>query len=179
MQSQVRINVLSTLFFNCTCKGHWVAFKHIVPLQVNVILRLTHLPPFPEYTMDLWRFPRGYGPVRPVSIEGLVISMTRVTKYTQGARFLCQNDDCPCSTGKHFATSLPNLQMSDYHTHCGWQMRVIFYAGIYSVWTFYVGAFLRVSPYSSPHTWSHRVSDCGKQPQLHGVQLPPERGCEV
>ncbi|XP_029698359.1 minichromosome maintenance domain-containing protein 2 isoform X2 [Takifugu rubripes] len=69
--------------------------------QVNVILRLTHLPPFPEYTMDLWRFPHGYGPVRPVSMKGLVISMTRVTKYTQGARFLCQNDDCPCSTGFH------------------------------------------------------------------------------
>ncbi|XP_045923445.1 minichromosome maintenance domain-containing protein 2 [Micropterus dolomieu] len=67
--------------------------------QVNVILKLTHLPPFPEYTLDLRRFPRGYGPMRPVSMEGLVIAMTRVTKYTQGARFLCINDDCPCSTG--------------------------------------------------------------------------------
>uniref|UniRef100_A0AAX7T831 MCM C-terminal AAA(+) ATPase domain-containing protein n=1 Tax=Astatotilapia calliptera TaxID=8154 RepID=A0AAX7T831_ASTCA len=34
-------------------------------------------------------------------MEGLVISMTRVTKYTQGARFLCTDDDCPCSTGFH------------------------------------------------------------------------------
>ncbi|TMS15937.1 hypothetical protein E3U43_013230 [Larimichthys crocea] len=69
--------------------------------QVNVILKLTHLPPFPEYTLDLCSFPRGYGPVRPVSMEGLVIALTRVTKYTQGARFLCVNDDCPCSTGFH------------------------------------------------------------------------------
>ncbi|KAG8009444.1 MCM domain-containing protein 2 [Nibea albiflora] len=69
--------------------------------SVNVILKLTHLPPFPEYTLDLSSFPRGYGPVRPVSMEGLVIALTRVTKYTQGARFLCINDDCPCSTGFH------------------------------------------------------------------------------
>lgn len=102
----------------------YIILTYLVPHEVYVILRLTHLPPFPEYTMDLWRFPRGYGPVRPVSMEGLVISMTRVTKYTQGARFLCQNDHCPCSTGKIFATSLPNLQMT--HTHLGWQTRVIF-----------------------------------------------------
>ncbi|XP_060921111.1 minichromosome maintenance domain-containing protein 2 [Labrus mixtus] len=69
--------------------------------QVNVILKMTHLPPFPEYILDLCSFPRGYGPMRPVSMEGLVIAMTRVTKYTQGARFLCINDDCPCSTGFH------------------------------------------------------------------------------
>lgn len=74
-------------------------FYLIVPLEVNVILKLTHLPPFPEYMLDLCSFPRGYGPMRPVSMEGLVIAMTRVTKYTQGARFLCINDDCPCSTG--------------------------------------------------------------------------------
>ncbi|XP_042366553.1 minichromosome maintenance domain-containing protein 2-like [Plectropomus leopardus] len=69
--------------------------------QVNIILKLTHLPPFPEYTLDLCSFPRGYGPMRPVSMEGLVIAMTRVTKYTRGAKFLCINDDCPCSTGFH------------------------------------------------------------------------------
>ncbi|MEQ2175167.1 hypothetical protein GOODEAATRI_015347 [Goodea atripinnis] len=33
-----------------------------------------------------------------VSMEGVVIAMTRVTKYTQGARFLCTDDDCPGST---------------------------------------------------------------------------------
>ncbi|GAA6217363.1 MCM domain-containing protein 2 isoform X1 [Lates japonicus] len=69
--------------------------------QVNVVLKLTHLPPFPEYSLDLCGFPRGYGPMRPVSMEGLVIAMTRVTKYTQGALFFCINDDCPCSTGFH------------------------------------------------------------------------------
>ncbi|CAB1349811.1 unnamed protein product [Coregonus sp. 'balchen'] len=69
--------------------------------QVNVILKFTHLPPFPEYTMDLCEFPCGYGPMRPVAMEGLVIAMTRVTKYTQGARFLCSESDCPCSTGFH------------------------------------------------------------------------------
>uniref|UniRef100_A0A3P8RA62 Minichromosome maintenance domain-containing protein 2 n=1 Tax=Astatotilapia calliptera TaxID=8154 RepID=A0A3P8RA62_ASTCA len=69
--------------------------------QVNVILKFTHLPPFPEYTLDLSSFPRLCRPLRPVSMEGLVISMTRVTKYTQGARFLCTDDDCPCSTGFH------------------------------------------------------------------------------
>ncbi|XP_058506842.1 minichromosome maintenance domain-containing protein 2 [Solea solea] len=69
--------------------------------QVNVILKLTHLPPFPEYTLDICSFPQGFGPMRPVSMEGLVIAMTRVTKYTQGARFLCINEDCPSSTGFH------------------------------------------------------------------------------
>lgn len=67
--------------------------------KVNVILKWTHLPPFPEYTMDLSSYPRVSGPMRPFSMEGLVIAMTRVTKYTQGARFLCMNDNCPCSTG--------------------------------------------------------------------------------
>ncbi|RVE58752.1 hypothetical protein OJAV_G00198090 [Oryzias javanicus] len=69
--------------------------------QVNVTLNLTHLPPFPEYMLDLCKFPRVYGPMRPVCMEGFVIAMTRVTKYTQGARFLCVNDECPCSTGFH------------------------------------------------------------------------------
>lgn len=71
----------------------------IVPVQVNVILKLTHLPPFPDYSLDLASFPRCYGPTRPVYIEGLVVAMTRVTKYTQAARYLCENDDCSCSTG--------------------------------------------------------------------------------
>ncbi|XP_035981223.1 minichromosome maintenance domain-containing protein 2 [Fundulus heteroclitus] len=69
--------------------------------QVNVSLNLTHLPPFPEYTMDLSSFHRVHGPMRPVSMEGAVIALTRVTKYTQGARFLCTDDGCPGSTGFH------------------------------------------------------------------------------
>ncbi|XP_064189082.1 minichromosome maintenance domain-containing protein 2 isoform X3 [Anguilla rostrata] len=69
--------------------------------QVNVVLKLTHLPPFPEYFLDLCKFPRGYGPMRPVAMEGLTIAMTRITKYTQGARFLCTDDKCPFSRGFH------------------------------------------------------------------------------
>ncbi|XP_067290396.1 minichromosome maintenance domain-containing protein 2 isoform X2 [Pseudorasbora parva] len=65
--------------------------------QVNVVLKPTHLPPFPDYILDLSEFPRGYGPMRPLALEGLVIAMTRVTKYTQGARFLCSEKTCPCS----------------------------------------------------------------------------------
>ncbi|XP_022067067.2 minichromosome maintenance domain-containing protein 2 [Acanthochromis polyacanthus] len=81
--------------------------------QVNVILNFTHLPPFPEYTLDLCSFPRVYGPMRPVSMEGLVIAMTRVTKYTQGARFLCINDDCPCSAGfRHIRVHAPGATES-------------------------------------------------------------------
>ncbi|KAM4718288.1 minichromosome maintenance domain-containing protein 2 [Anableps anableps] len=69
--------------------------------QVNVSLNFTHLPPFPEYTLDLRSFHRVFGLMRPVSMEGAVIAITRVTKYTQGARFLCTDDDCPGSTGFH------------------------------------------------------------------------------
>ncbi|KTF87109.1 hypothetical protein cypCar_00014994 [Cyprinus carpio] len=69
--------------------------------QVNVVLKPTHLPPFPNYCLDLSEFPRGYGPMRPLALEGLVIAMTRVTKYTQGARFLCSEEKCPCSRGFH------------------------------------------------------------------------------
>ncbi|XP_054893794.1 minichromosome maintenance domain-containing protein 2 isoform X1 [Poeciliopsis prolifica] len=69
--------------------------------QVNVSLNFTHLPPFPEYTLDLSGFHQVYGPMRPVSMEGAVIAITRVTKYTQGARLLCTDDDCPGSTGFH------------------------------------------------------------------------------
>lgn len=77
-----------------------VTMSHlVVSVEVNVILKLTHLPPFPEYTLDLGSFPLCYGPTRPLYIEGLVTAMTRVTKYTQGARYLCENDKCPCSTG--------------------------------------------------------------------------------
>lgn len=111
-------------------QSYWI----IVPSQVNVILRLTHLPPFPEYTMDLCRFPGEYGVVRPVAMEGLVIAMTRVTKYTQGARFLCQNGDCPFSTGRNFFTSLT--------WYVKWFRTILlsdapFFLCCY--WTFYVG----------------------------------------
>ncbi|XP_072514098.1 minichromosome maintenance domain-containing protein 2 [Salminus brasiliensis] len=69
--------------------------------QVCVVLKPTHMPPFPHYFLDFSEFPRGYGPMRPLAMEGLVIAMTRVTKYTQGARFLCTEEKCPCSRGFH------------------------------------------------------------------------------
>ncbi|KAJ3611388.1 hypothetical protein NHX12_021404 [Muraenolepis orangiensis] len=69
--------------------------------QVNIILKWTHLPPFPEYTLDLQVTPRHYVTARPLAMEGLVVAVTRTTKYTQGARFLCTDEDCPCSTGFH------------------------------------------------------------------------------
>ncbi|KAJ8010703.1 hypothetical protein DPEC_G00077870 [Dallia pectoralis] len=81
--------------------------------QVNVILKFTHLPPFPEYTLDLSEFPRVYGVMRPVAMEGLVIAMTRVTKYSRGARFLCSAEDCPCSTGfRHVRVHAPGATES-------------------------------------------------------------------
>uniref|UniRef100_A0A4W3GST2 Minichromosome maintenance domain containing 2 n=1 Tax=Callorhinchus milii TaxID=7868 RepID=A0A4W3GST2_CALMI len=67
--------------------------------QVNVVLKLTHLPPLPYYSLNLCRFPRGYQPLRYYLIEGLVTAITTVTKYTQGARFLCSELCCPFSTG--------------------------------------------------------------------------------
>ncbi|KAL7840703.1 hypothetical protein AOLI_G00260260 [Acnodon oligacanthus] len=69
--------------------------------QVNVVLKPTHMPPFPRYFLDLSEFPRGYGPMRPLEMVGLVIAMTRVSKYTQGARFLCTEEKCPSSRGFH------------------------------------------------------------------------------
>uniref|UniRef100_A0A3Q3FC41 Minichromosome maintenance domain containing 2 n=1 Tax=Kryptolebias marmoratus TaxID=37003 RepID=A0A3Q3FC41_KRYMA len=80
--------------------------------QVNVSLNFTHLPPFPEYKLDLCSPPRVFGPLRPVSMEGLVTAMTRTTKYTQGARFLCTNDACPCSTFNHIRVHAPGATES-------------------------------------------------------------------
>ncbi|XP_067836374.1 minichromosome maintenance domain-containing protein 2 [Heptranchias perlo] len=67
--------------------------------QVNVVLKLTHLPPLPNYSLNLCQFPRGYQLLRYYKIEGVVIAMTTVTKYTQGARFLCSESSCPFSAG--------------------------------------------------------------------------------
>nr|XP_057915667.1 minichromosome maintenance domain-containing protein 2 isoform X2 [Doryrhamphus excisus] len=69
--------------------------------QVNIILKWTHLPPFSDYTLDLATFPRTYCCMRPVLMEGLAIAITRVTKYTRGARFVCSNDGCTFSSGFH------------------------------------------------------------------------------
>uniref|UniRef100_A0AC11DRN3 Minichromosome maintenance domain containing 2 n=1 Tax=Ovis aries TaxID=9940 RepID=A0AC11DRN3_SHEEP len=67
--------------------------------QINIVLKLTHLPPLPSYCLDLCEFPRDYTSQRFYTMQGIVIAMTTVTKYTQGARFLCSDEACPLSKG--------------------------------------------------------------------------------
>ncbi|XP_063113468.1 minichromosome maintenance domain-containing protein 2 isoform X1 [Cavia porcellus] len=67
--------------------------------QINIVLKLTHLPPLPSYALDLCEFPLDYTSQRFYMMQGIVIAMTTVTKYTQGARFLCSDEACPCSKG--------------------------------------------------------------------------------
>ncbi|XP_007947908.1 minichromosome maintenance domain-containing protein 2 [Orycteropus afer afer] len=67
--------------------------------QINIMLKLTHLPPLPSYGFDLCKFPLDYTSQRFYVMEGIVIAMTTVTKYTQGARFLCSDEACPLSQG--------------------------------------------------------------------------------
>ncbi|XP_012518595.1 PREDICTED: MCM domain-containing protein 2 [Propithecus coquereli] len=67
--------------------------------QINIVLKLTHLPPLPSYGLDLCDFPRDYTSQRFYMMQGIVIAMTTVTKYTQGARFLCSDEACPLSKG--------------------------------------------------------------------------------
>ncbi|XP_077023048.1 minichromosome maintenance domain-containing protein 2 isoform X2 [Tamandua tetradactyla] len=67
--------------------------------QINIVLKLTHLPPLPSYVLDLCKFPLDYTSQRFYMMQGIVIALTTVTKYTQGARFLCSNEACPLSEG--------------------------------------------------------------------------------
>ncbi|XP_005392201.1 PREDICTED: MCM domain-containing protein 2 isoform X1 [Chinchilla lanigera] len=67
--------------------------------QINIVLKLTHLPPLPSYALDLCEFPLDYTSQRFYMMEGIVIAMTTITKYTQGARFLCSDEACPLSKG--------------------------------------------------------------------------------
>ncbi|KAM8967398.1 minichromosome maintenance domain-containing protein 2 [Pelodytes ibericus] len=70
--------------------------------QVHVILKLTHLPQLPGYHLSLSDFPLDHKSHRLYMLEGIVTAMTTVTKYTQGARFLCSETSCPCSEGFHY-----------------------------------------------------------------------------
>nr|XP_004653363.3 minichromosome maintenance domain-containing protein 2 [Jaculus jaculus] len=67
--------------------------------QINIVLKLTHLPPLPSYYLDLCEFPLNYTSQRFYMMQGIVIAMTTTTKYTQGARFLCSDEACPLSKG--------------------------------------------------------------------------------
>ncbi|XP_075067480.1 minichromosome maintenance domain-containing protein 2 [Mixophyes fleayi] len=65
--------------------------------QINVVLKLTHLPDLPGYRLSLSEFPLDYRSQRLYMLEGTVTAMSTVTKYTQGARFLCSDAKCPFS----------------------------------------------------------------------------------
>ncbi|XP_053323423.1 minichromosome maintenance domain-containing protein 2 [Spea bombifrons] len=67
--------------------------------QIHVVLRLTHLPELPGYRLSLTDFPLDYTSRRFFVLEGVVKAMTTVTKYTQGARFLCSEEKCQFSKG--------------------------------------------------------------------------------
>ncbi|KAM7319496.1 hypothetical protein ACRRTK_021179 [Alexandromys fortis] len=67
--------------------------------QISIVLKLTHLPALPSYSLDLCEFPLSYTSRRFYTMQGIVIAMTTVTKYTQGARFLCSDEVCPLSKG--------------------------------------------------------------------------------
>ncbi|XP_007527130.1 minichromosome maintenance domain-containing protein 2 [Erinaceus europaeus] len=67
--------------------------------QINIVLKLTHLPSLPSYSLDLCEFPLDYTSQRFYMMQGIVTAVTTVTKYTQGARFLCSDDTCPLSRG--------------------------------------------------------------------------------
>ncbi|XP_036914563.1 minichromosome maintenance domain-containing protein 2 [Sturnira hondurensis] len=67
--------------------------------QINIVLKLTHLPPLPSYSLNFCKFPFDYTSQRFYMMQGIVIAMTTVTKYTQGARFLCSDEACLLSKG--------------------------------------------------------------------------------
>ncbi|XP_062836372.1 minichromosome maintenance domain-containing protein 2 isoform X1 [Anolis carolinensis] len=67
--------------------------------QINIVLKLTHLPSLPSYVLSLCKFPFDYTTQRFYILEGIVVAMTTVTKYTQGARFVCSDDACQLSEG--------------------------------------------------------------------------------
>ncbi|NXY82560.1 MCMD2 protein, partial [Alcedo cyanopectus] len=68
--------------------------------QISILLKPTHLPPLPSYVLSLSAFPFHYTSPRFYTSEGIVIAMGTVTKYTQGARFLCTEETCPFSEGR-------------------------------------------------------------------------------
>ncbi|XP_039234369.1 minichromosome maintenance domain-containing protein 2 isoform X2 [Pipra filicauda] len=68
--------------------------------QISILLKPTHLPPLPSYVLSLSAYPFNYTSQRFYMAEGIVIAMGTVTKYTQGARFLCAEETCPFSEDK-------------------------------------------------------------------------------
>ncbi|KAJ7338890.1 hypothetical protein JRQ81_012792 [Phrynocephalus forsythii] len=69
---------------------------------MNIVLKVTHLPSLPSYILNLCKFPFDYTSQRFYMIEGIVLAMTIITKYTQGARFICSEETCQYSEGFHY-----------------------------------------------------------------------------
>ncbi|XP_039191231.1 minichromosome maintenance domain-containing protein 2 [Crotalus tigris] len=67
--------------------------------QMNIILKLTHVPSLPCYILSLCKFPFDYTTQRFYVAEGIVVAMSIITKYTQGARFVCSEETCQFSEG--------------------------------------------------------------------------------
>ncbi|XP_034285793.1 minichromosome maintenance domain-containing protein 2 [Pantherophis guttatus] len=67
--------------------------------QMNIVLKLTHLPSLPCYVLSLCKFPFDYNTQRFYVAEGIVIAMSIITKYTQGAKFICCEETCQFSEG--------------------------------------------------------------------------------
>ncbi|KFR04450.1 MCM domain-containing protein 2 [Nipponia nippon] len=81
--------------------------------QISILLKPTHLPPLPSYVLSLSAFPFNYTSQRFYMSEGIVIAMGTVTKYTQGARFLCTEETCPFSEGfRYIRVHLPGATES-------------------------------------------------------------------
>ncbi|XP_021241890.1 MCM domain-containing protein 2 isoform X6 [Numida meleagris] len=81
--------------------------------QISILLRPTHLPPLPSYVLSLSAFPFNYTSQRFYMSEGIAIAMGTVTKYTQGARFLCTEETCPFSEGfRYIRVHLPGATES-------------------------------------------------------------------
>ncbi|KAM9303713.1 minichromosome maintenance domain-containing protein 2 [Morus bassanus] len=81
--------------------------------QISILLKPTHLPPLPSYALSLSAFPFNYTSQRFYVSEGIAIAMGTVTKYTQGARFLCTEETCPFSEGfRYIRVHLPGATES-------------------------------------------------------------------
>uniref|UniRef100_A0A8C0B0I2 Minichromosome maintenance domain-containing protein 2 n=1 Tax=Buteo japonicus TaxID=224669 RepID=A0A8C0B0I2_9AVES len=81
--------------------------------QISILLKPTHLPPLPSYVLSLSAFPFNYTSQRFYMSEGIAIAMGTVTKYTQGARFLCTEETCPFSEGfRYIRVHLPGATES-------------------------------------------------------------------
>ncbi|NXE11734.1 MCMD2 protein, partial [Lophotis ruficrista] len=82
--------------------------------QISILLKPTHLPSLPSYVLSLSTFPFNYTSQRFYMSEGIAIAMGTVTKYTQGARFLCTEETCPFSEGrfKYIRVHLPGATES-------------------------------------------------------------------